>query len=209
MKFVSKENAVYVCADSAWINISTATKASCSAELLADRSGFKIVCEGDSVGVIFNGKDCSDGKKGVAGADGKYCMVEESPLLDSDFGRGAYLVVCRGDTVGTLRDGPNRLPDLDGGKFKLLLNAGYFELLLQRFSGILRKVRTPLHVGSGDGFGCTLYGESALQVGRFAEFARKAGVCPIRRIHPLHQGRLISLKYQSLFNDEMLVCNWR
>ena len=105
MKFASKENAVYVCADSAWQNVSTAKKTSCSAESLKDSSGFKIVCDGDSVGVVLNGKDGSDGKNGEAGAVGSYCTVEESPLLDSDFGRGAYLVVCGSDTVGTIRDG--------------------------------------------------------------------------------------------------------
>ena len=97
--FARKENSVFVCADSAWKNVSAAEKASCSAESLGDSSGYKIVCGGDSVGVMRNGKDGKDGEKGEAGADGKYCTVEESPLLDSDLGRGGYLVVCGGDTV--------------------------------------------------------------------------------------------------------------
>ena len=105
MKFASKENAVYVCSDSSWKNVSATENVSCSAESFKDSSGFKIVCDGDSVGVIFNGKDGSDGKDGEAGAVESYCTVEESPLLDSDFGRGAYLVVCGSDTVGTIRDG--------------------------------------------------------------------------------------------------------
>ena len=102
MKFASKENAVFVCADSAWKNVSAAEKASCSAESLGDSSGYKIVCGGDSVGVIFNGKD---GKNGEAGKAGTSCTITETPLLDSDFGHGGYLVICGGDTVGTLRDG--------------------------------------------------------------------------------------------------------
>ena len=105
MKFASKENAVYVCADSAWKNVSAVEKALCSAESLKDSSGFKIVCDGDSVGVIFNGKDGSDGENGEAGVAGTYCTVEESPLLDSDLGRGGYQVVCGGEIVGTIRDG--------------------------------------------------------------------------------------------------------
>ncbi len=105
MKFASKENAVYVCSDSSWKNVSATENVSCSAESFKDSSGFKIVCDGDSVGVIFNGKDGSDGKDGEAGAVESYCTVEESPLLDSDFGRGAYLVVCGSDTVGTIRGG--------------------------------------------------------------------------------------------------------
>ncbi len=105
MKFASKENTVFVCADSAWQNVSATGKASCATELLADSSGFKIVCGGDSVGVVFNGTDGLDGENGKVGAAGKSCTVEESPLLDSDFGRGAYLVLCGSDTVGTIRDG--------------------------------------------------------------------------------------------------------
>ena len=105
MKFASKENAVYVCSDSSWKNVSAAENVSCSAELLADSSGYRIVCNGDSVGVIFNGTDGSDGENGEAGKAGTSCTVEESSFLDSDFGRGAYLVVCGGDTVGMIRDG--------------------------------------------------------------------------------------------------------
>ena len=105
MKFAQKENAVYVCSDSAWKNVSAVEKASCSAEPLKDSSGFKIVCDGDSVGVMRNGKDGLDGKKGEAGAAGTSCTVEESPLLESDFGRGGYLVVCGDEIVGTIRDG--------------------------------------------------------------------------------------------------------
>ena len=96
MKFASKENSVYVCSDSSWKNVSVAEKASCSAEFLGDSSGYKIVCGGDSVGVIFNGKD---GKKGEAGDAGTSCTVE---LLSDGSG---YKVVCDGDSVGTIRGG--------------------------------------------------------------------------------------------------------
>ena len=105
MKFASKENAVYVCSDSSWKNVSAAENVSCSAETLKDSSGYRIVCNGDSVGMIFNGKDGSDGENGEDGKAGTSCTVEESSFLDSDFGRGAYLVVCGGDTVGMIRDG--------------------------------------------------------------------------------------------------------
>ena len=70
MKFASKENAVYVCADSAWKNVSEAEKASCTAESLSDSSGFKIVCNGDSIGVVKNGEDGKAGAEGDAGKDG-------------------------------------------------------------------------------------------------------------------------------------------
>ncbi len=109
MKFAQKESAVFVCADSAWQNVSVSGKdgsdgangkdgkdgASCSAELLADSSGFKIVCDGDSVGVIFNGKDGSDGENGAVGekgASGEGCTL-------SDNGDGTLLQICGTDSV--------------------------------------------------------------------------------------------------------------
>ena len=94
MKFASKENAVYVCADSAWQNVSVAGKdgldgkdgTSCTVEILADSSGYKVVCGGDSVGVIFNGE------KGEAGKDGKTCSF-------TDKGNGTILQICGKDSV--------------------------------------------------------------------------------------------------------------
>ncbi len=96
MKFAQKENAVYVCTDSSWKNISAVENVACFVESLKDSSGYKIVCGGDSVGVVLNGKN---GKKGEAGAEGKSCTVE---LLSDN---SAYKVVCDGDSVGTIRDG--------------------------------------------------------------------------------------------------------
>ncbi len=93
MKFVSKENAVFVCADSAWKNVSDAGKALCSTEILTDSSGYKIVCGGDSVGVVFNGKD------GAKGADGNSCTVSKIEKSES------FVVICGSDTVGTLKNG--------------------------------------------------------------------------------------------------------
>ncbi len=85
MKFVSKENAVFVCADSAWQNVSAAGKdssdgKSCSVEMLADSSGYKVVCDGDSVGVILDG------------------LASEGCSLTDD-GKGMVTQVCGEDTV--------------------------------------------------------------------------------------------------------------
>ena len=109
MKFATKENAVYVCADSAWKNISEAKKTACSAEALSDSSGFKIVCDGDSVGVVKNGEDGKKGAEGDAGKDGangEGCKLVDGPIREA----GSSLVqtsfvVCGGDTVGTISDG--------------------------------------------------------------------------------------------------------
>ena len=91
MKFASKENAVYVCADSAWKNVSKAEKTACSAETLSDSSGYKIVCDGDSIGVVKNG---ANGKAGAKGEAGEGCEV-------SDNGDGTVSVVC-GESSATL-----------------------------------------------------------------------------------------------------------
>ncbi len=46
----------------------------CSTKELADKSGIKVICNGDSIGVVYNGrngKDGADGKDGKNGANGK------------------------------------------------------------------------------------------------------------------------------------------
>ena len=94
MKFSSKENAIFVCADSAWKNISETKKSGCSAEALSDSSGFKIVCDGDSIGVVKNGASGENGKDGVNGDAGEGCEI-------TDNGDGTVSVVC-GESSTTL-----------------------------------------------------------------------------------------------------------
>ena len=71
--FASDENSAYICADSGWVPLSKSSErnngSSCSVETLSDSSGYKIVCGGDSVGVIKNGENGSDGKDGADGKD--------------------------------------------------------------------------------------------------------------------------------------------
>ena len=108
MKFTTKENALYVCADSIWKNVSEAEKTVCSAETLSDNSGFKIVCDGDSIGVLKNGANGTDGEKGDAGKDGangESCKLAEGPVLDAGSSQiRTSFVICGKDTV-TLSDG--------------------------------------------------------------------------------------------------------
>ena len=44
---------------------------SCTVEQLPDSSGFKVLCDGDSVGVVLNGEKGEQGDKGEDGNDGK------------------------------------------------------------------------------------------------------------------------------------------
>ena len=116
MMFASDENTVYVCADSGWVPLSkTAVNGkngadgldgvSCTVKSLAAGNGYKVVCGGDSVGVILNGTDGSDGKNGNNGSDGKdgnngtSCTVEM--LSDSS----GYKIFCGGDSVGVVLNG--------------------------------------------------------------------------------------------------------
>ena len=110
MMFASDENAAYVCADSGWTPLPEKASdgkdgASCTAELLSDSTGYKIMCGEDSVGVILNGKTGAKGAKGVdgeagaAGENGTSCAVEM--LADST----GYKVVCGEDSVGVILNG--------------------------------------------------------------------------------------------------------
>ncbi len=68
---------------------------SCTAEVLEDSSGYKILCGDDSVGVVLNGIDGTNGingEKGEKGDDGESCTVADS-------GNGVVLVQCENDTV--------------------------------------------------------------------------------------------------------------
>ncbi len=81
---VPSKKEVYFCTDNAWKNIRSEAaslvdngKFICSTEELSDNSGFKVVCGGDSVGVVLNGKkgdkgsDAGDGSVGLKGEPGK------------------------------------------------------------------------------------------------------------------------------------------
>ena len=91
----------------------------CKTEPLDDDSGLKIICGGDSVGVVLNGKDGKDGKDGEdgkSGADGKNgkdgtngkdglsCYVTENEEING------YDVFCGDEKIGSIvngKDGKN------------------------------------------------------------------------------------------------------
>ena len=73
--FVKDEDAVRVCVGGKWKPVlpggSGNSDLSCKTVELKDKSGLKIVCNGDSIGVVLNGSDGKDGKDGSDGEDGK------------------------------------------------------------------------------------------------------------------------------------------
>ena len=74
---VKGESSVRVCIDGDWVamNGSGSGDFSCKTEELKDKSGVKIICNGDSIGVVLNGEK---GDEGSAGKDGASCTVTQN-----------------------------------------------------------------------------------------------------------------------------------
>lgn len=95
----------------------------CTVKALKDESGFKVLCDGDSVGVLKNGTAGKDGKAGADGKDGADGEdgADGSGKAGSDGKAGAdgedgtgctakavkdgFAVICGKDTVGTIKNG--------------------------------------------------------------------------------------------------------
>ena len=81
--------------------------ASCMAEALKDDSGYKLVCGGDSVGVVYNGEHGingvpgTNGNPGTKGDDGASCDAKPA-----ESGNG-YDLYCGGVKKGTITNGSN------------------------------------------------------------------------------------------------------
>lgn len=71
----------------------------CTAVPLEDSTGMKLVCGGDSVGVILNGINGEDGKDGKNGKNGTSCTTKA--LKDSS----GVKIICDGDSVGVVLNG--------------------------------------------------------------------------------------------------------
>ena len=69
--WVKNEMTPRMCSDGKWYAVAEGSvAATCSTKQLKDSSGLKIICGGDSIGVVLNGKDGADGKDGKDGKDG-------------------------------------------------------------------------------------------------------------------------------------------
>ena len=70
--FVKGETSARICVDGEWFATASGnTDFSCKTEELKDGSGLKIVCNGDSIGVVLNGEAGKDGIAGKNGENGK------------------------------------------------------------------------------------------------------------------------------------------
>lgn len=107
---IISKGSIYVCSDQKWKSLGGQSEEySCSTETFADKSGLKIICNGDSVGVILNGMDGKDGKDGKDGVDGKDGADGKDATVDTtatdpqscimkDSGHDVLLFIC-GDSV--------------------------------------------------------------------------------------------------------------
>ena len=69
--WVKGETTPRMCSAGLWYAVAEGSvAATCSTEPLPDGSGVKILCGGDSIGVVLNGKDGAQGKPGVQGKQG-------------------------------------------------------------------------------------------------------------------------------------------
>ena len=89
--WVGDEKSTRMCVDGSWFATSAAAF-SCTVEDLADKSGIKILCNGDSVGVIHNGIDGAPGENGTSWHSDSNCSVNLTSI-------DSVSVVCGSDTV--------------------------------------------------------------------------------------------------------------
>ena len=83
---VKEDGTVRICFEEEWKSLSldgTDSDFSCKTEELKDKSGLKIVCNGDSIGVVLNGEDGKNGKDGSDGKDGVDAKPDTA-VLDSE-----------------------------------------------------------------------------------------------------------------------------
>ena len=77
--YVKGELSPRICIEGEWFATKTgdASDFSCKTEELKDGSGLKIICNGDSIGVVLNGEKGKDGKNGKDGESGLGCTITD------------------------------------------------------------------------------------------------------------------------------------
>lgn len=72
LNFVKSEATMYACSEGEWVamNDHEAIQYRCTSKELDDKSGFAIICDGDTIGTIKNGINGTDGKDGSNGTNG-------------------------------------------------------------------------------------------------------------------------------------------
>lgn len=113
MVFVKKEGTMYACTDSEWvaINDSKAIDYRCKAKDLKDSSGYTIICDGDTIGVVKNTNKTN--VDSLYKAIMKNISKENSCRIDSSKSKSTgvmkYTVVCDGKTIGSINPNADEL----------------------------------------------------------------------------------------------------
>ncbi len=82
---VKDEASIRICIAGDWVALEGVDgDYACKTEELKDGSGLKIVCNGDSIGVVLNGSDGKDGKSGKDGKDGDDGEDGKDAVLPND-----------------------------------------------------------------------------------------------------------------------------
>ena len=105
--FVKGETSARICVDGEWYATVSGGDSdfSCKTEELKDKSGLKIICNGDSIGVVLNGSEGKQGEAGEAGEKGDNggCTFEKTETtLTIDCGNKAmkFTIADDGSLVG-------------------------------------------------------------------------------------------------------------
>ena len=99
--YVKGESFARVCDGEDWVALDgSSSDFACKTEELKDKSGLKIVCNGDSIGVVLNGSDGKDGKDADLPQDTLEADSERVPVsLDSLVGYSQKGPFLKGSTV--------------------------------------------------------------------------------------------------------------
>ena len=159
-QFLVKADAdVYVCTGKEWKILgsgATAADYGCETESFADGSGVNILCNGEVIGTVFNGKDGLNGAKGdkgdvgeqgetgAAGADGK----DGSAGSDGEDGVGCKVIAKTAETV-TIQCGEDKFSmNLNGGSGEVItpVEGEDISIEIPELSGVSQK--GPVHHGN-------------------------------------------------------------
>jgi hypothetical protein len=83
--WVRNEATPRMCSGGKWYAVAEGSvTATCTTEPLSDGSGVKVLCGGDSIGVVLNGKDGKDGEQGLPGEKGENGQAGNDGVAGTD-----------------------------------------------------------------------------------------------------------------------------
>ena len=231
--FVKSDSAARICMDGKWQFLGTVytttvkANTTCSVKNLKDGSGVKIICNGDSIGVVLNGEVGDQGDQGAKGATGKTGATGDKGATGAKGDKGAK---GKDGTDGT--NGPtgdkgvsctvNALEDNSG--FRLMCGADSVGVLTSGRNGTNGKDCTVESMADSSGYkvlcgadsmGVLLNGQAGLSCGlsKFSDGTATAILCGGDTVTVLGGGEKLGLctKWRELevmyLNEKYYVCH--